>query len=231
MDSPRPIKLRLLDLYRIGPGPSSSHTVGPMRAALRFRERCLAAGITPASLQVELLGSLSATGRGHGSDRAVLAGLSGWQPETCDPEAFNQLIQTLKREPTILWGGKPVALHPSDVSFGARDSKTLPHPNTLVCRALDATGAVLLAETWCSVGGGFVLRIGGESEPEAAELAKPVVPFHDGTSLLAQAHKQGGHGAVVLANEAAWEQEPGPVAVRSRGRLECVSCLHRTRAG
>ena len=89
---PQPITLRLLDLYRIGPGPSSSHTLGPMRAAAKFRAGCLERDILPARLEVDLLGSLSATGRGHGTDRAVLAGLCGWEPETVDPDDFLALL-------------------------------------------------------------------------------------------------------------------------------------------
>ncbi|MGA0869124.1 MAG: serine dehydratase beta chain, partial [Planctomycetota bacterium] len=112
-----PITIRLLDLFRIGPGPSSSHTVGPMRAAGMFRRHCLAAGVVPARLQVELRGSLSATGHGHGTDRAVLAGLCGFEPEEVDPDAFSVLDQTLAAEPSVGWGDVRVRLHPDDVVF------------------------------------------------------------------------------------------------------------------
>jgi len=100
-----PITLRLLDIYRIGLGPSSSHTVGPMRATAEFRSECLAAGIVPDRLEVELMGSLSATGLGHGTDKAVLAGLCGWDVETCDVDAFRMLGGMLRVVP---WGDREI---------------------------------------------------------------------------------------------------------------------------
>ena len=103
-----PITLRLLDIYRIGLGPSSSHTVGPLRAAAAFRESCLDRGLLPDRIEVRLLGSLSATGRGHSTDKAVLAGLHGWDPETCDVDRF----QTLMDAPSIAtWGDGSVTLN------------------------------------------------------------------------------------------------------------------------
>ena len=77
-----PITVRLFDLFRIGLGPSSSHTVGPMRATRRFRKGCLERGIRPERVSVDLKGSLSATGHGHNADKAVMSGLHGWRPET-----------------------------------------------------------------------------------------------------------------------------------------------------
>ena len=212
MSPSQPIKLRILDLYRIGPGPSSSHTVGPMRAAKRFRERCLADGLSPASLRVELLGSLAATGRGHGSDRAVLAGLCGWSPETCNPDDFLGLPERLAAEGSIDWGGQSLRLQPEDVVFALSTEQDWPHPNTMVFRAFDDRGEEMRSESWCSVGGGFVLRVGGEEDEAAHELPEPAAPFADGSSLLARAKEHGGFGAVVLANEAAWEDVPGVVA-------------------
>jgi L-serine dehydratase len=206
-----PITIRLLDLFRIGPGPSSSHTVGPMRAAGMFRKHCLARGIVPARLEVELRGSLSATGRGHGTDRAVLAGLGGQEPEEVDPDHFNRIDEVLAAAPVVDWGGVPVRLHPDDVVFDpSRDTSAahLPHPNTLVLRAFGPDGAVLLEESWLSVGGGFVQRTGDEGGKRKAPSA-PVAPFWNGRTLLEQARLHGGIGAVVLANERSWEEEPG----------------------
>jgi L-serine dehydratase len=205
-----PITLRIRDMFRIGPGPSSSHTVGPMRAAARFRQRALARGIVPARLRVLLRGSLAATGRGHGTDRAVLAGLCGQEPETCDPDELQALPQRLRARPVIDWGEGEVALHPDDVVF-ERDRAMfaeLQHPNTLVCTALDAAGAALLEETWLSIGGGFVQTAGDGGGP-ASPPSPPSAPFQDGASLCARAAEHGGIGAVVLANERAWEEEPG----------------------
>ncbi|MGA0058027.1 MAG: L-serine ammonia-lyase [Planctomycetota bacterium] len=206
-----PITIRLLDLFRIGPGPSSSHTVGPMRAAGMFRRHCLAAGVVPARLQVELRGSLSATGHGHGTDRAVLAGLCGFEPEEVDPDAFSVLDQTLAAEPSVGWGDVRVRLHPDDVVFADPRQVSedfLPHPNTLVLRAFGADDSLLAEESWLSVGGGFVQRTGDEGGKRRPP-SPPVAPFWSGRTLLEQARVHGGLGAVVLANERAWEEEPG----------------------
>lgn len=206
-----PITVRLLDIFRIGPGPSSSHTVGPMRATGMFRRRLIARGVVPARLQVELRGSLSATGHGHGTDRAVLAGLAGQHPEDVDPDAFHALAERLGRDPSIEWGGHRVRLHPDDVVFDrSRDTSPqhLPHPNTLVCRAFDGNGALIHEEAWLSVGGGFVQTIGDESGKRKAPSA-PVAPFWNGESLCEQARIHGGLGGVVLANERAWEETSG----------------------
>jgi L-serine dehydratase len=211
---PKPITIRLLDLFRIGPGPSSSHTVGPMRAAGLFRRHCLERSIVPARLQVELRGSLSATGHGHGTDRAVLAGLCGWEPETCDTQALLTLPDHLAKDPRIRWGQGSVTLHPQDVLFGPRgglEARLLPHPNTLCCRAFDRSGGPLLEQTWCSIGGGFVRP--AEAPPIdflAPPPSPPVIPFHDAASLVLAANGNGGGpGDVVLANERVWQTRPG----------------------
>ncbi|MBK8978963.1 MAG: L-serine ammonia-lyase [Planctomycetes bacterium] len=205
------MSLRILDMFRIGPGPSSSHTVGPMRAAGRFRHHCLDRGIVPHRLQVELRGSLSATGHGHGTDRAVLAGLCGWEPETVDPDAFLAIADRLRAEPEIDWGGRRVRLHPDDVAFDRSrrtDPEWLPHPNTQVCRAFAGDGSLILEESWLSVGGGFVQRTGDEGGKRRPP-SPPIAPFHDGRTLLEQARTFGSFGTVVLANERVWEEEPG----------------------
>jgi L-serine dehydratase len=138
-----PITISLFDMFRIGPGPSSSHTVGPMRAAARFRRNCLSAGLVPARLQVTLQGSLSATGVGHGTDRAVLAGLRGDEPETCDTDALRRLDVTQAADPRTDWGDTTIALHPDDVVLQRPASVVgLPHPNTMVCRAFDGDGVL-----------------------------------------------------------------------------------------
>ncbi|MCB9870895.1 MAG: L-serine ammonia-lyase [Planctomycetes bacterium] len=202
--------ISLLELFRIGPGPSSSHTVGPMRAAARFRSHCLARGITPARLQVELQGSLSATGHGHGTDRAVLAGLCGDEPETCDVDALQRLPDTLRDDPHIDWGGVTVRLHPDDVVFRSlREVPTasLAHPNTLVLRAFDAAGSLQHEESVCSVGGGFVLSAELIGQPVVRDR-EPKIPFHNGDSLLAASHRTGlSIGEIVLQNDREWHPD------------------------
>jgi L-serine dehydratase len=210
-----PITVRLLDLFRIGLGPSSSHTVGPMRAAALFRKGCLERGIRPERVEVDLLGSLSATGRGHLTDCAVLAGLHGWDPETCDIDAFHALPQRLAGDPAVPWNGGETTVRPEDVRFLRYQEykhEELPHPNTMRLRALRGTEA-LFAETWCSVGGGFVRRATDVGDFSKAPPSPPRHPFHDARSLVKQARGLGGSlGSVVLANERGWERRPGEVA-------------------
>ncbi len=204
------ITLRIEDLFRIGPGPSSSHTVGPMVAARRFRLSCIERGIVPAGVSVLLQGSLSATGHGHGTDKAVLAGLCGMEPETVDPDVLLAIETRLAEDSQVAWGDGSVELRPDAVQFAEDYAQDLPHPNTMVCRALDVDGVTCFEETWCSIGGGFVRRDGDADEAVVERV--PVAPFHDGDSLLSQGRLTGGIGDVVLANEHDWEGD--------RARLE-----------
>ena len=208
-----PITVRLLDVFRIGLGPSSSHTVGPMRAAKFFRKACLERGLVPERVEVNLKGSLSATGRGHCTDMAVMAGLHGWEPETCDVDAFHALPDILAADPTVPWGDGTTRVQPNAVRFlryiEYRD-ETLPHPNTAVFRAFRGS-QVIFEQTWCSVGGGFV-RLAEDEGREfwAAPTTAPRHAFHDCESLIAVASRLGGTlGDVILANEFGWETSPG----------------------
>jgi len=207
-----PITLRLLDIYRIGLGPSSSHTVGPLRAAAAFREGCLERGLLPDRIEVRLLGSLSATGRGHGTDKALLAGLHGWDPQTCDVDRFQTLMDAPSTTP---WGNGSVTLSPDDVRFlryAEYKHEDLPHPNTMTFVA-HKDGATLFEETWCSLGGGFIARAGEEVEPERPAATPPLHPWHDARTIVERARAMNGTlGDIVLANERAWEERPGEVA-------------------
>lgn len=208
-----PITVRLLEIFRIGLGPSSSHTVGPMRAAAFFRRGCLERGIVPERVEVDLLGSLSATGRGHLTDHAVLAGLHGWEPETVDLDLFHALLETLARDPRVPWDGGFAVVKPEAVRFVRYQEykhEELPHPNTLRLRAMKGSDA-LFAETWCSVGGGFVRRATDPVSPPPPQA--PLHPFHDARTLVACAKElKGTFGDVVLRNEQGWEARPGEVA-------------------
>src|SRR5689334_15402116 len=146
--------ISVFDLFKIGIGPSSSHTVGPMRAARLFAAGLAEAGLLGevASVRAELFGSLGATGRGHGSDKAVLLGLAGDEPETVDTDSADERAALMGAQGSVaLLGGTPVAV---EVVLHRR--RTLPlHPNGMLFTALDATGATLRERTYYSVGGGF----------------------------------------------------------------------------
>ena len=156
----------VFDLFRIGLGPSSSHTVGPMRAALSFVEGATEILPQAARLEVTLFGSLAWTGRGHGTDVAVLAGLAGMAPDSADPDAVHALPARVRAAGAIEIAGQDFAFDPDrDIVFD-RVTRLNTHPNTLRFRLEDAAGGVLAAAVFYSVGGGFVRR---EGESETAE--------------------------------------------------------------
>jgi len=172
------------DIFKIGPGPSSSHTLGPMKAAGCFREAC--AGLKKAALEkataieVSLYGSLATTGKGHGTDRSVIAGLLGWNPETVDPDAFDPLGTDPKAVYTFCAGKKEIPFRAGDIHFDTTPVD-LPHPNTMVLR-LKAGKGILLEQEYYSVGGGFILCKGEAERPRPI----PPVPYASMHQLRAQ---------------------------------------------
>src|SRR5512141_2033846 len=173
----------VLDLFKIGIGPSSSHTVGPMRAARAFAEALEAGGLLGATrrVRVQLFGSLGATGRGHGTDRAVVLGLLGETPDGVDVDAIPRRLGEVARSGRLaLLGRSAIAFRePEDVLF---EASALPfHPNGMRFRALDAAGAELAARTWYSVGGGFVVEEGAPPPPAGPPVP---LPFRTAAELL-----------------------------------------------
>ncbi|MCJ8505419.1 L-serine ammonia-lyase [Kocuria flava] len=204
--------LSVLDLFSVGIGPSSSHTVGPMRAARRFAEGLRADGLLEqvARVQSELYGSLGATGWGHGSDKAVVLGLLGEDPETVDTDTADDTVRTTgERGELLLAGVRPVPFDRSgDVVLHRR--KSLPaHPNGMTFRALGADGQVLRERTYYSVGGGFVVdeQAAGADRVVADATVVPH-PFRSGAELLAICRREGlSIAEVMLANERAWRPD------------------------
>ena len=188
----------VFDLFKIGIGPSSSHTVGPMRAARLFVQRLVHDDVLErtARVQVDLYGSLGATGKGHGSDKAVLLGLGGHEPDTVDVEGVPALLAALRSTGRLALGGHHgVAFDErGDLRFHRHESLPF-HANGMRCVAFDADGGELANRCYYSVGGGFVV-----SDEVAADGARQKViapdttvlahPFHSGDELLAltQAH-------------------------------------------
>jgi L-serine dehydratase len=173
------------DLFSIGIGPSSSHTVGPMRAALRFATRLADAGLLGAVDRVScvLYGSLGSTGIGHGTPDAVVAGLQGLNPETCDPAAVRGAWSYLSPGSTLLLAGERViAFDKGDVTLEPR-TRLPGHPNALTLTAWSGTGELpLVSETYYSVGGGFIRRDGDDvAEQPAVQFP---LPFPTSAALL-----------------------------------------------
>lgn len=201
--------ISVFDLFKIGIGPSSSHTVGPMRAARLF------AGMlddiaAPARVQVELFGSLGATGKGHGTDKAVVLGLEGEAPESVDTDRIPARMEELERERCLhLAAGGQLVFNPAaDLVFYRR--KSLPyHPNGMRFRAFDAEGSVLADRTYYSVGGGFVVDEDAAGADRIVTDTTPLqYPFTTGNELLAHCTEEGlSVSSVTLANERAWRTE------------------------
>ena len=203
------------DLFKIGIGPSSSHTVGPMIAARQFACLLQSRGLLPqvAALVTQLYGSLSATGRGHGTDRAVLLGLAGHRPDRIDPDTIEPAIAAIRRERRLhLLGTHAVAFDEKEHLLFLR--KSLPrHPNGLRFIALDAQGQALVEADYFSVGGGFVVDAQGESVRNEAGVQRPApaalpFAFDTGAELLAQCRAQGlSIAALMMANETQWRPQ------------------------
>ncbi|MFJ8932751.1 MULTISPECIES: L-serine ammonia-lyase [unclassified Streptomyces] len=210
--------ISVFDLFSIGIGPSSSHTVGPMRAARMFARRLKNEGLLAhtASVHAELYGSLGATGHGHGTPKAVLLGLEGDSPRTVDVEKADERVETIKEQ------GRLNLLGAHEIPFSFDDDlilhrrKTLPyHANGMTVWAYDAEGKELLTKTYYSVGGGFVVDETVISK-EGVEGENPIVPddtslkypFRTGDELLRLAQETGlSIPAMMLENEKAWRTE------------------------
>ena len=205
------MSISVFDLFKIGIGPSSSHTVGPMRAArqfvvsLRGDDRL----VQTRAIKAELFGSLGATGRGHGSDKAVLLGLEGETPERVDPTSVDQRLDRIRSEGRVLLlGSHPVKFQEKKHLLFQR--KSLPfHPNGMRFTAFDASGDELASRIYYSVGGGFVVD---ESATGADRIKKDDTllpyPFKSGTELLdiCQTHKLS-ISQLILENETSWRTE------------------------
>jgi L-serine dehydratase len=200
--------LSTFDLFKIGIGPSSSHTVGPMRAAHRFALALSENGVLDAvrSVRCELYGSLGATGKGHGSDKAVLLGLEGEEPDLVDPDSIAPRLAALREAKTLkLLGSHPIAFDEREGLKMLR--KPLPfHPNGMRLWAMDAQGEVLLDKTYYSVGGGFVIGQDEAGQPALVADATPLPhPFTTGEQLLQRCKDSGLSIAQVMwQNELVW---------------------------
>ncbi|MEV4648145.1 L-serine ammonia-lyase [Saccharopolyspora sp. NPDC049357] len=206
------MSLSVFDLFKVGIGPSSSHTVGPMRAANLFVDHLRESGAMPRVAQVrcELFGSLGATGHGHGSVKAVVLGLTGEQPHLVDPVAVEPQVRAVREEHRISLGGEHKIAFDVDSDVVLHRRKRLEfHSNGMTFEAVDEDGARLVHREYYSVGGGFVLDEDETGNPVLVEDATPVAhPFRTAAELLAHTTRTGLRiSDVVLANEAAWRTE------------------------
>jgi L-serine dehydratase len=221
----------LFDLFSIWIGPSSSHTVGPMRAARTFVSRLAERDALGAVHRVrcELYGSLGATGRGHGSDNAVVLGLLGHTPELIDPDLIAGLLDQVRISHALaLLGEHDVEFDlATDVILNGKVRLAL-HPNGMTMRAFDAAGATVAEESYFSIGGGFVVDETAQGEdPVVSQDAPLPYPFRTAADLLDQCERHHlSMSEVMLANECAMRPEAevreGIVAIW-RAMQECVA--------
>ncbi|WP_418648360.1 L-serine ammonia-lyase [Thauera butanivorans] len=224
------MSISVLDLFKIGIGPSSSHTVGPMRAAHDFAAALAGQGLLGSvqRIEVKLYGSLSATGIGHGTDRAAIAGLMGARPDEVDPDFVIEAVDLVRLDEAL-----PLAGTHSVPFVWNRDMRLLPvslpyHPNAMRLIAHGEAG-VVYENTYYSIGGGFVVD---EAQVQSglsaeAELALPH-PFDSGAALLAQCRRHGlSISELMLANETAWRSEAGTRAALQRIWAVMRGCVAR----
>lgn len=203
----------LFDLFKIGIGPSSSHTVGPMRAAARFVERWLQEpGHLPnvARVRAELYGSLAMTGRGHGTDKAVLMGFEGHWPDAIDPDLIPGTLERIRGEKRLrLMGQHEVAFDEKrDLVFNKRE-KLPHHTNGMRFTAYAEDGSVIATRDYYSVGGGFVVNEDEAAEDRiVADTTDQPYPFHSGDELLRRCKESGlSIAALMFENEKVWRDE------------------------
>ncbi len=212
--------LSALDLYTIGVGPSSSHTVGPMRAACRFVRDLETKGLASrvARLRCDLYGSLAATGKGHGTDAAVILGFLGEEPEEVDVDTIPARLAELRANQRLRlpWGTELVFEEKQDLDF--KHLKPLPlHPNGMHFMALDSSGEPVCEEVIYSVGGGFIATEAEMTQPAPASVQQ-AYPFANASELMEHCAATGlSVSDVMWANEAAFRPQE-----QTRTRLDGI---------
>jgi L-serine dehydratase len=211
------VNTSLFELFKIGIGPSSSHTVGPMRAALRFTRELSSANLLEKTtkVNVDLYGSLALTGIGHGTDRAILLGLLGEAPDAVDPATVETKIAAIRSTTSLKLGDRITIpfTEAEDLHFRRNqmypDPEVHSHPNGMRFTAFDNTGASLAKEVFYSIGGGFIVSE-AERTAESLTSARTVpYPFRSAADLLATAKQHNLTIAeLLLANEVALLNDP-----------------------
>jgi L-serine dehydratase len=181
--------LSVFDLFKIGIGPSSSHTVGPMVAALRFLD--LIEEVPGHRIRVSLHGSLAFTGKGHGTDRAVVLGLAGQSPRVIDPDQVEPILAAVSAGKAIRLGHRRLAFDPAaDVTFDYGPALK-GHANGMIFRLENEAGETVLSETYYSIGGGFVQTAAEREAPQASRPSNVPYPFANAAEMLAMGKAAG----------------------------------------
>ncbi|AYH43952.1 L-serine ammonia-lyase [Azoarcus sp. DN11] len=204
--------ISVFEMFKVGIGPSSSHTVGPMRAALTFAAGLKDAGLLPRVRRVraELYGSLGATGKGHGSDKAVLLGLEGEAPDLIDPDTIDSRLAAIRASKRLSLMGLHAVPYEEKTDLVFLRRQTLPyHPNGMRITAFGEGDAELASRVYYSVGGGFVVNEEAAGADRIVEDATELpYPFHSADQLLTQcAVNELSISQLMLENEKAWRSE------------------------
>lgn len=196
--------ISIFDIFKIGIGPSSSHTVGPMKAARQFTESLAGHGDAVADVQIALHGSLAWTGKGHGTDSAIILGLTGRSPETIDPDIIDDLLRNVHDEKQLDIANVGLRVFDPTVNIVFDRGDELPrHTNGMRFVARDSNGNTLVEEIYYSLGGGFIAK--GDEPEVAAQEGEPPYPFRSAATLLELAAKNDMTIAeLVMQNETAW---------------------------
>ena len=226
------MNVSVFDLFKLGVGPSSSHTMGPMTAAARFLARLGPKVDETARVRVTLYASLALTGRGHATDRAVILGLAGFEPRTLDPDDAERAVARIRDTGRLPLAGR----HEIDWDEAAdllwEGRQRLPqHPNALTFAAFDAAGVMLSERTYFSIGGGFVRdedEMGLNTPPEPAALVEVPYPFESAEQLLAMAGGAGlSFAQVMRANERARRSDAEIDAGLDEVAAAMYACIER----
>jgi len=224
--------LSAMDLFTIGIGPSSSHTVGPMRAGFRFCTELKNRGLIEkiSRVKIDLFGSLALTGKGHGTDTAVLLGLSGERPRSVDPDRVPDIVSAIRDEKTMMLGGSQSISFDEETDLLFHFNVFKPeHPNAMEIKAWDETGKELYTQVFFSVGGGFVLDR-DEFEHAGEKIVGPDIPypFSSAKELLEHGQKHNlSIAEVMLANEVAAHGEEAIKTFLKRVRDAMMACIDR----
>ena len=215
----------IFDIFKIGIGPSSSHTVGPMKAARAFLECCGDSALAVARIDVSLHGSLAWTGKGHGTDSAILLGLSGFTPESIDPDAVDDLLRTIHAEKCIdVPGIGRLDFDPAVNLVFNYDDELPRHTNGMQFVAMAADGTVLRKDLFYSLGGGFIAK-NDDPEPVTQE-GEPPLPFNNSASLLQLAADNNLSIAdLIYRNEISWrsgDEVDSRLAAICQAMRDCV---------
>jgi L-serine dehydratase len=225
------VNLSVVDLYTIGIGPSSSHTVGPMRAGYRFCLELEARNLLQktGSVVIDLYGSLALTGKGHATDTAVIMGLNGKRPRNIDPDDIVPTVKAIDDTSQLqLYGQYPVAFN-RDTNLVFHFTETLPqHPNGMRITAFDHDGVKIHTQEYFSVGGGFIVSSDDHGAEYSGDNITLPFPFSSADELMEICKREGRSIAeIMMENEQSWRSSDETIAFVDRVHDAMMSCIDR----